>query len=430
MARIAIVGSGFGGYTCARHLERMLRPDEAEIVMIAPRDYTLYVPLLPQVAAGMLQPRSIVAPLHRKLRRTKLLPGAAQSVDLATRTCEVRKLCGDVVRVPFDVIVLAPGSMTRTFDIPGLDEYARGLKTMAEAVFLRDHVIAQLELAASTSDPAERAARCGFLVVGGGYSGTETAALLQLVTKKAIARFPDLDPGLLRWTLIDVAHTLMPELGERLGENTRRVLMDRGVDIRLGVTVEQVTRESARLTDGTTVPTRTLIWTAGVTPRPVVSSLGTETHKGRLVVGADLQVPGHEGIIALGDAAAVPDLTKEPVTACAPTAQHAHRQAAVAARNAVAALRGGRAVTYRHHDLGMVVDLGGSQAAARPFGLDLTGPLAQLVTRGYHLLTVPSGRAKVRVSGDWLLHTLTGDDLIRLDFLKDAPATLAHLEHV
>ncbi|WP_049570218.1 NAD(P)/FAD-dependent oxidoreductase [Nonomuraea sp. SBT364] len=430
MTRIAIVGSGFGGFACAKLLERRLRPGEAEIVLITPKDYSLYLPLLPQVAAGVLQPRSIVAPLHTKLRHAKLLPGVAMDVDLGSRACEVFKISGETVRVPFDVIVLAPGSKTRTFDIPGLAEHARGMKTLAEAVYLRDHVIAQLELAAIAHDPEERASRCGFLVVGGGYSGTETAATLQLVTRKALHRFPGLDPGLVRWTLIDIAPKLMPELGEQLGGAALRLLRHRGIDVRLGVTLERMGEESATLTDGTTLPTRTVIWTAGVTPRPVVASLGTETVKGRLVVGADLMVPGHDGVFGLGDAAAVPDLTNASGAPCAPTAQHAHRQAATAAHNVLAALRGRPLREYRHEDIGLVVDLGGADAVARPFGIDLAGPPAQLVTRGYHLLTAPSGRSKLRITGDWLLNALTGDDLIRLDFLKDSPGTLDDLEHM
>lgn len=430
MTRIAIVGTGFGGYTCARHLERRLRPGEAEIVLITPKDYTLYLPLLPQVAAGVLQPRSIVTPLHARLRRSMLLPGVALDVDLDGRAVNVLKIDGEPVRVPYDVLVLAPGSMTRKFDVPGLDEHVHGMKTLAEAVYLRDHAIAQLELAASTHDPEERAARCGFLVVGAGYSGVETAAALQLVTRRAMARFPHLDPGLLRWTLIDIAPKVMPELGPELGAAATRLLESRGVEVRLGVSLERVAEATATLTDGTRMPARTVIWTAGVTPRPVVSSLGTETVKGRLVVGADLRVPGCEGVFGLGDAAAVPDLTAGPGTPCAPTAQHAHRQAKVAAENVLAALRGGRMREYRHHDLGLVVDLGGSDAVARPFGLNLEGRAAQLVTRGYHLLTTPSGRSRLRVSGDWLLNMLAPDDLIRLDFLQDSPGTLDQLEHM
>jgi NADH dehydrogenase len=162
----------------------------------------------------------------------------------------------------------------------------------------------------------------------------------------------------------------------------------------------------------------------------VVSSLGTETVKGRLVVGADLQVPGQDGVFGLGDAAAVPDLTASPAGVCGQTAQHASRQAATAARNAIAALRGGPAREYRHRDLGLVVDLGGTDAVARPLGMDLSGPLAQLVTRGYHLLTAPSGRTRFRIGGDWLMNMCAGDDLIRLDFLKDSPGTLDELEHM
>ncbi|MQY08588.1 NAD(P)/FAD-dependent oxidoreductase [Actinomadura macrotermitis] len=427
--RIVIVGAGFAGYHLARRLERRLRPHQAHIRIIAPFGYTLYQPLLPEVAAGVLDPRSIAGPLHRLLKRTQLTAGKASGVDLAARRVEVTMIDGSTRTVPYDRLVLCPGSVTRTFDIPGLTEHAHGMKNLAEAVYLRDHVIAQLELASTAQDPAERAARLGFLVVGGGYSGVETAANLQLLTVKAMREFPRLDPALLSWTLVDVAPRLLPELGERLGAVALRKLTHRGLDIRLGVSLRELTADTATLTDGKVLPCRTAIWTAGVTPAPVVATLDAPTTKGRLVVGADLRLAGHPEVYALGDAAAVPDLVKGDGAICAPTAQHATRQARVAADNVLASLRGGEPRVYRHQDLGMVVDLGGSQAVARPLGISLTGVPAQAVTRGYHLATVPSLRARSRVLGDWLLHNVAGDDLIRLGFLDTRTDDLADLKH-
>ncbi|TDD95855.1 NAD(P)/FAD-dependent oxidoreductase [Actinomadura rubrisoli] len=427
--RIVIVGAGFAGYNTARVLERLLRPAKAEIVLISPFGYTLYQPLLPQVAGGVLDPRSIAGPLHRLLRRTQLIPGKATGADLGERTVEVTKIDGRTVALRYDRLVLAAGSVTRSLDIPGLREHAHGMKNLAEAVYLRDHVIAQLELASASMDASERAARLGFLVVGGGYSGVETCANLQLLTTKALRRFPRLDPALLSWTLIDVAPKLLPELGERLGAVAQRRLSHRGVDIRLKTSIERLDADRVRLTDGSTLPCRTAIWTAGVTPSPVVAALDLPADRGRLVVGADLRLAGHPEVYALGDAAAVPDLAKGDGAVCPPTAQHAIRQAKVAAHNVAASLHGRDARPYRHRDLGMVVDLGGVQAVARPFGVELTGVPAQLVTRGYHLLTTPSVQARARVAGDWLLHAVAGDDLIRLGLFDTRTGSLADLEH-
>ncbi|WP_018656516.1 NAD(P)/FAD-dependent oxidoreductase [Actinomadura flavalba] len=427
--RIVIIGAGFAGYNVARRLERSLKPHAAQIRIVAPFGYTLYQPLLPQVAAGVLDPRSIAGPLHRLLRQTQLIPGSAVGVDLDARTVEVALIDGRTVPVDYDRLILCPGSVTRTFDIPGLHEHGHGMKNLAEAVYLRDHVIAQLELASASHDPAERAARCGFLVVGGGYSGVETAANLQLLTVKAMRRFPRLDPALVSWTLVDVADRLLPELGERLGVDTLHRLGRRGIDIRLGVSLERLTADTAHLTDGRVLPCRTAVWTAGVTPAPVIATMKAATERGRLVVGADLRISDRPEVFALGDAAAVPDLVTGGDAVCPPTAQHATRQAHTAADNVISSLLGRPTREYRHRDLGLVVDLGGGQAVARPVGVPLSGPPAQAVTRGYHLLTLPGLRAKTRTLGDWALHALAGDDLIRLGFLDTRTGRLADLEH-
>ncbi|MFC5187495.1 NAD(P)/FAD-dependent oxidoreductase [Actinomadura harenae] len=428
--RIVIVGGGFAGYGTARRLERTLRPTEAAISLVAPFGYTLYQPLLPEVASGTLDPRAIAGPLHKLLRRTRIVPGIALGVDLHDRTVTVNKIDGERTTLRYDRLVLCPGSVTRTFDVPGLKEYGHGMKNLAEAVYLRDHVIAQLELAAATHDADERAKRLGFIVVGGGYSGVETTANLQLLTYKALGRFPRIDPAMLSWTLLDIAPQLLPELGERLGEVAMRTLRRRGVDVRLGVSVQRLSADTALLTDGRLLPCRTLIWTAGVKPAPVVATLDAPTEKGRLVVGADLRLAGFPEVVALGDAAAVPDLVKGGGAVCPPTAQHATRQARVAAANIASGLRGRREVRlYAHRDLGLVVDLGGAQAVARPLGVDLTGPVAQALTRGYHLSTLPGFRAKARVLGQWAVHAVAGDDLIRLGFLDPRTGAAIDLGH-
>ncbi|HEY2225957.1 NAD(P)/FAD-dependent oxidoreductase [Actinomycetospora sp.] len=431
--RIVVVGAGFAGLECVKHLESTLRTEidqgEVEVVVVSPNDYMLYLPLLPQVASGVITTQAVTVSLPRAIKRAHRLPGSVVGVDLERSTCIVRKISGDVVDLPYDRLVLAPGSVTRKFDIPGLDEHALGMKNLAEAAYLRDHVISQLELANASTDDAERAARCQFVVVGGGYAGTETAACLQLLTESALKRFPRLDPGLVRWTLVDIAPRLMPELGQRLGEQALDLLRRRGIEIKLETGVEEVTDQEVTLTDGTVLPTRTLVWTAGVTSSPLVKNLGADLVRGRLKVGADLRVPGHDRVFALGDCAAVPDLTQDDADAiCPPTAQHASRMASTAAENVVASLHGGRLRDYKHHDLGLVVDLGGTQAVAHPLGIQLTGALAQVVTRGYHVFALPLTRTRLRVIANWVLHLFGGDEFIRIGFLSGRKGTVEDFE--
>ncbi|MEU9284647.1 NAD(P)/FAD-dependent oxidoreductase [Streptomyces sp. NPDC048275] len=427
---IVIVGGGFAGVECARGLERALEPGEARITLISPTVYQLYLPLLPHVASGVLTPQSVAPSLRRLLHRTALVPGGVIGVDPGAKMCVVRKITGEVVNLSYDYLVLTPGSVTRTFDIPGLADEARGMKTLAQAVYLRDHVIAQLDLAAATMDEEEREARLQFVVVGGGYAGTETAACLQRLTTAATKRYhPRLDPRLIKWHLVDVAPKLLPELGDKLGASAMRLLSARGVQISLKTSVASVTEDKVTLTDGRTLPSRTLVWTAGVAASPLVDSLGAETVRGRIAADPDFKVPGLDGVFALGDAAAVPDLAKADGSYCVPTAQHAARQGRHAAKNLAALLNGQPTTPYRHKDLGLVVDLGGHDAVSKPLGISLKGVPAQVVARGYHLLALRTGTARFRTGANWFLNAVAGDDFVRTGFLAGRKGTLRDFEH-
>jgi NADH dehydrogenase len=429
--RIIVVGAGFAGLACVRRLERRLPPGKARILLVDPTSASLYLPLLPQVASGVLAASSVAVPLARLLKHTLRVPGGALGVDLAAKTIYVKKITGEDEALRYDYLVLAPGSVTRTFEIPGLAEHARGMKTLKQALNLRDHVIAQLELAAAANTEEEKRRRCTFLVVGGGYAGTETCACLQELTTNAAQRLPGLAPELISWTLADLADKLMPELGEDLGGVAMRMLARRGVNFKLGTSVAAVTDTEVKLTDGTALATETCVWTAGVAASPLVRGLG-ETSRGRLVVGADMRLPGWEGVFALGDCAAVPDLAKRrdgvEGAVCPPTAQHAMRQGKVAADNVIAAMGGRPLREYFHKDLGLVVDLGGTRAVAKPLGIPLSGVPAQIATRGYHIMAMPSIRSRLRVIGNWTSHGLAGDDLLRVDMGMDRPRTLAGYE--
>ncbi|MDK1343046.1 NAD(P)/FAD-dependent oxidoreductase [Streptomyces sp. 378] len=428
--RILVVGAGFAGVECVRRLERKLSPDEADVTLVTPFAYQLYLPLLPQVASGVLTPQSIAVSLRRsKKYRTRIIPGGAIGVDLKSKVCVIRTITDEIVNEPYDYIVLAPGSITRTFDIPGLTDHAFGMKTLAEAAYIRDHVISQLDLADASQDPVERASRLQFVVVGGGYAGTETAACLQRLTHAAVKRYPRLDSGLIKWHLIDIAPKLMPELGDKLGSSAQEILRRRGIEISLGTSIAKAGPEEVTFTDGRVIPTRTLIWTAGVVASPLIATLGAETVKGRLAVAPEMNLPGNDGVFALGDSAAVPDLAKGDGAMCPPTAQHALRQGRHVADNVIASLRGQVMNPYVHKDLGLVVDLGGTDAVSKPLGVELRGLPAQAVARGYHWSALRTNVAKTRVMTNWLLNAVAGDDFVRTGFQARKAARLKDFEY-
>jgi NADH dehydrogenase len=411
-------------------LERKLPPGAAEITLVTPFSYQLYLPLLPQVAAGVLTPQSVAVSLRRSRKhQTRIIPGGAIGVDTKAKICIIRKITGDIVNEPYDCIVLAPGSITRTFDIPGLADHALGMKTLAEAAYIRDHVIAQLDLADASQDEQERASRLQFVVVGGGYAGTETAACLQRLTAGALKRYPRLDPALIKWHLIDIAPKLMPELGEDLGRSALDVLRARGIEVSLGVSIAEAGPDKVTFTDGRVLPCRTLIWTAGVAASPLVTTLDAETVHGRLAVTPEMTLPGFDGVFALGDSGAVPDLTKGEGAFCPPTAQHAMRQGRTVAGNIIASLQRRPLEPYVHKDLGLVVDLGGRDAVSRPLGIELRGLPAQAVARGYHWSALRTNVARSRVLTNWILNAVAGDDFVRTGFQSRKPATLHDFEY-
>jgi NADH:ubiquinone reductase (H+-translocating) len=413
--RVVIVGGGFAGYHAARALARLARRLGVEVVLVNPADYFLYLPLLPEVAAGILDPRRVTVPLAATLPGARLVLGTAEGVDLDGRRVGLLDPEGHRRTVAYDRLLLAAGSVNRLLPIPGVATHAHGFRSLAEALWLRDHLVRQLELAASCDDPAERAARCTFVVVGAGYTGTEVAAHGQLLTRAAARQRPGLAGQPIRWLLLDLASRVLPELDPRLGATAGRVLRQRGVEVRLQTTVQAATSEGVQLSDGEFVPTRSLVWCVGVRPDPLVEQLGLPTEGGRLVVDEYLAVPGHPEVLACGDAAAVPDLTR-PGRLTPMTAQHAQRQGGRAAANLAASLGHGRRRAYRHHDLGFVVDLGGAKAAANPLGVPLSGLAAKAVTRGYHLAVIPANR--VRVAADWLLDAVLPRQTVQLGLVR------------
>lgn len=417
--RIVIIGAGFAGFQAARTLSK-LSHGSADIILVNPMDYFLYLPLLPEVATGILEPRRVSVSLAAALPGVQVILGEVDTIDLAGRKVGWSDPEGGRGEAGYHRLVLAAGSVNKLLPVPGATEHAHGFRGVAEALFLRDHIVRQIEMADYAQDAAEREARCTFVVAGAGYTGTEVAAQGVLFTNALIKNRTNLT-GRSKWLLLDTAARVLPGLSERLSRAADTVLRERGVDIRLGASVKEATADGVHLNNGQFVPTRSLIWCVGVRPDPLVAQLGLPTVQGRLAVDEFLNVPGHPDVYACGDAAAVPDLTM-PGEITSMTAQHASRQGAAVARNIAASYGSGRRRVYKHHDLGFVVDLGGLDAAANPLGVPLSGLAAKVVTRGYHLLSMPGNR--VRVAADWLLDATLPRQDVQLGLVSAAAVPL------
>jgi NADH dehydrogenase len=426
--RIVIVGAGFAGYHAARTLCRLAR-GRADIVLVNSTDYFLYLPLLPEVATGIIEPRRLTVSIADTLPDVRLVLGEVDGLDLEHRTVRYADPADRREELRYDRLIIAAGSVNKLLPVPGVTEYAHGFRGIPEAVFLRDHLTQQVELADASDNPAERNALCTFVVVGAGYTGTEVAAHGVLYTELLKKRRPRLRHQRMRWMLLDIADRVLPELDERLSRTADKVLRERGVEVLMGTSVEEAKRDGVQLTDKSFVPTQSLIWCVGVRPDPMVDGLGLKTEKGRLVVDEYLNVPDHPEVYACGDAAAVPDLTR-PGELTPMTAQHAERQGKRAAKNVAAGFGTGVRQPYVHRDLGFVVDLGGTQAAANPLHVPLSGLPAKAVTRGYHLLSMPGNR--VRTATDWLYDAVLRRQTTQLGVIPaaDVPLETASPERI
>ena len=417
---VVVVGGGFGGFNCGWELSRLLGAS-TDIVLINSADYFLYVPLMPQVMGGLVEPRHICVSLPRRLDNVRFVLGTVSHVDPTRKFVSWDTPDGETGHVTYDRVVLTAGSVNKLLPIPGVAEYAHGFRSIAESIYFRDHLTRQLELASDTQDAALRSARCTFIVVGAGYTGTEVTAQGQLLTTRLTKRMPPLARQRIRWMLLDTASRLLPELDQHLSKTAERVLRRRGVEVRTGQSVTEAMHDGVVLSTGEKVPTHTLIWCVGVRAEPLVDGLDLETDRGRLVVDKFMAVPGAAHIYACGDCAAVPDLTR-PGEVCGMTAQHAERQGKQVARNVAASLGVGGAKPYKHHDLGFLVDLGRLDAAANPLGIPLSGPIANGITRGYHLVSMSGNR--IRVLADWTLNAITPPESTSFGVITSASVPL------
>ncbi|MFD8808438.1 NAD(P)/FAD-dependent oxidoreductase [Streptomyces sp. NPDC059597] len=427
-ARILVVGGGHVGMYTALRLQRKLKPQlrqgDVEITVVSPDPYMTYQPFLPEAAAGSISPRHVVVPLRRVLDRCRVVVGEVTSLDHTTRTAAVRTLATAERDAPdellgYDELVLAPGSVSRTLPVPGLAEHGIGFKTVEEAIGLRNHVIEQLDIASSTRDPAVRDAALTFVFVGGGYAGVEALAELEDMARHATRYYPGIRPEDMKWVLVEATGRVLPEVGPELGGYTVTQLRRRNIRVLLETRLESCTDRIAVLSDGQRFPTRTLVWTAGVRPHPLLAATGLPlTDRGRLRCTAELTVEDTAHAWGAGDAAAVPDVTAGPGTQTAPNAQNAVRQARVLADNLVHTLRGEPLETYAHAHAGSVASLGLHKGVAQVYGHRLTGCPAWLIHRVYHLGRVPTVNRKARVLAEWTLAGLFRRDIVSLGSLE------------
>ena len=418
-----IIGGGFGGFFTALALERAVRRGgpPLDVTLIHDSNAMVYTPFLPQAAGGTLEPRHVVVPLRGPLRTTTLLVGAATGHDAEARTIAFRSEAGDERTIPYDHLVAAPGSVSRTLPVPGLREAALGFKTVAEAIALRNRALQQLEMAEGADNAEERSAHLTFVFVGGGYAGVEALAEVEDLIRDAKRLHPALEGDRARFVLVEATDTILPEVGQRLSSYAMRELDRRGVELRLGTTITDATGGGVTLSSGERIPCQTLVWTTGVRTHPTMAMLGLPVDgKGRAKVDATTAVEGRPGIWAIGDSAAVPDPAR-PGQPCPPTSQHAVRQGRVAAHNVVAAVEGREPARFTYRTLGVFVDLGRGKAVASVLGLQFRGFLAWFLARTYHLSQVPGLTRKGRVAIDWTIALAFPRDTAELGTLGHPP---------
>ena len=397
---VVIAGGGFAGANAARELERILPKQSSRLVLVNDVNFLLYTPLLPEAAAGTLEPRHVVTPLRDLLKRTYLRMGAVSAHDPAARTVELTTHDGEVEELPYDQLLVAFGSVSRSLPVPGLDQHAIGFKSLADAIWIRNHLVETLEEANATEDPDRREALLTYVFVGGGYAGLEALAELQDFAADAIQRYPRARLHGMRWILVEATPRVLPEIDPGLAEYACGELRGRGIDIRLGTTLSRVEADRVELSTGEWLPARTVVWTAGVTSHPSLRSMQLPLdERGRVPVDDHLAVPGFDGVFAAGDCAAVPN---PDGGICPPTAQHAIRQARVAARNIAANLGVGRPEPFTYRSRGAFVNLGRHKAVASiPGGITLSGFPAWWAARTYHVSQIPGAARKLRAVADW-----------------------------
>lgn len=420
--RILIVGGGYAGFYTAWKLEKHLRKGEADVTMVDPLPYMTYQPFLPEVAAGSIEPRHAVVTHRRHLKTTNVITAKVTGIDHAKKVATITPPIGEPYEFAYDQIVVTAGAVSRTFPIPGIADNAIGMKTIEEAVAVRDRLLSNFDKAASIPAGPERDRLLTVVVVGGGFAGIEAFAELRSFASSLISKYPQLSFDDTHFHLIEAMGRIMPEVSLETSKWVMKDLGKRGAFIHLDTQVTSAVGGDVELSTGEVIPTDLIVWTAGVMANPTVvrgGDLPTEP-RGRISARTDLRVvdaDGNpvEGAWAAGDIAAVPDKTGGlPDGTCVPNAQHAVRQAKLLAKNLVAVLRGEGTKEYFHKNLGAVAGLGLYNGVFQSGKIALKGFIAWVAHRGYHGLAMPTWERKWRVLWGWWNNLWLGRDFANL----------------
>ncbi|MBK1785575.1 NAD(P)/FAD-dependent oxidoreductase [Prauserella cavernicola] len=416
--RILVLGGGYVGLYTALGLQKQLRANEASVTVVDPQPHMTYQPFLPEAAAGSIEPRHVVVPLRRALRRCHVLTARVTKIEHERKAVTVEAADGHIEQLNYDVLVVALGSVARLLPIPGLAEEGIAFKTIGEAIYLRNHVLTKLDEAASTLDPELRKRLLTFTVVGGGFAGIEALAELEDMTRFATRYYENIQPEDIRWVLVEAAGRILPEVRETLGVWTVEQLEKRGIEVYLSTAAKSFENGHVVLSDGTEFDSETIIWTAGVKANPVLANSDLPLDKrGRLQATAGLQVVGHPDAWTAGDIAAVPDLSRteeDPTATCPPNAQHAVRQARHLSKNIIKVIRGNQAEDYYHKNVGSVASLGLHKGVADTFNVKVKGFIAWLMHRAYHVKAMPTFNRKVRIMLDWIMGGVLRREVVSL----------------
>lgn len=427
-ARIVILGGGFGGMAVATHLERRSNAGEAEITLISRENFSLFTPMLPEVSSGALDVRHVVTPIRSQLRRTQFILADVSTIDCAERSVEyVHTLTGRSERLAYDHLVIALGSSTSTFGLPGVAERVFALKTLEDAGILRNRLVWLLELADATADPRLVERYLTVTVVGGGFTGVEAAGEIIELFRSVVRYYAHVRRDEIRIVLVEGGSSLLPGLPEKMGEYSARHLRDRGVEIVTGDGVAGADDDGITLQSGRRIECATIVWSAGIAPSATIAQSSLpRTKRGTIVVDREMRVEGLTDVWALGDCAAIPNGAGGFYP---PTAQHAIREGPVLAENVLATLRGKPLEPFSFTSLGMMASLGARRAVAQlPGDRVLTGWPAWFLWRTYYLMRLPGLDRKLRVAFEWTLETIFPRDIAELRIYSERAQSSAAVD--
>jgi NADH dehydrogenase len=427
---IAIIGGGFAGTTLLRELDGRL-PEGYELVLVSEESYTTFNPMLPEAVGASVFPEQVVAPIRQMIRRARFVMGRVAAIDPAARILRCETLAG-VREEPFEHAILAFGNRARVDLLPGLAEHGIALKTVGDAMHIRNTVLRRVARIELESDPAIRRRLGRFVVIGGGFSGVETAGELVDCLRSIRRYYPRVRPDELKVVLLQDQPRLLLELSERLGRPAHASLARRGVDARVNARAKCVGERGVMLGGGEFIPAATVICTIGTRPNALVERMLLATERGRIVVNPDLSVPDHGGLWAIGDCALVQNAFDGRVAPT--TAQFAVREARCAAANLLAALDGRPTRAFRYRPRGAMAAIGHRKGVADVFGLPLWGLPAWLVWRAYYLSQMPTLGRKVRIFVEWTWGMFFPNDITHMRFTRshelDPPGGQAERKHL